>query len=139
MRRAYERGTKARLSFSGGLHAPVNMADSMEEVNVGRKDTGNGTFSVLYSAIFRTPSFRKSLSNYQHSPYYPACGPPEKLSLALAPRSIVVRMVVELAYIEGFSTAQIKFLKMWSVNPLLAALRARLYFWPILGPSEVVE
>ena len=35
MRRAYERGTKARLSFSGGPHAPINMADSMEEVNVG--------------------------------------------------------------------------------------------------------
>ena len=30
MRRTYERGTKARLSFSGGPHAPVNMADSME-------------------------------------------------------------------------------------------------------------
>ena len=35
--RAYERGTKARLSFSGGPHAPVNMADSMEEVNEGGK------------------------------------------------------------------------------------------------------
>ena len=30
MRRAYERGIKARLSFSGGPHAPVNMADSMQ-------------------------------------------------------------------------------------------------------------
>ena len=38
MRRAYERGTKARLSFSGGPHAPVNMADSMEEVNEGEKN-----------------------------------------------------------------------------------------------------
>ena len=37
MRRTNERGTKARLSFSGGSHIPVNMADSMEEVNVGRK------------------------------------------------------------------------------------------------------
>ena len=35
MRRTYEHVTKARLSFSGGPHAPVNMADSMEEVNVG--------------------------------------------------------------------------------------------------------
>ena len=35
MRRTYERGTKARLSFSGGPHAPVNMAGSMEEVNAG--------------------------------------------------------------------------------------------------------
>ena len=39
MRRTYERGTKARLSFSGGSHAPVNMADSMKEVNVGGKKT----------------------------------------------------------------------------------------------------
>ena len=30
MRRTFERGAKARLSFSGGPHAPVNMADSME-------------------------------------------------------------------------------------------------------------
>ena len=35
MRRTYERDTKARLSFCGGPHAPVNMADSVEEVNVG--------------------------------------------------------------------------------------------------------
>ena len=46
MRRAYERGTKARLTFSGGPHAPVNMADSMEEVNAGG---------------YITPIFRKSL------------------------------------------------------------------------------
>ena len=37
MFRTYERGTKARLSFSGGPLAPVNMADSMEEVNIGGK------------------------------------------------------------------------------------------------------
>ena len=37
MRRIYERGTKARLSFSGGPNTPVNMADTMEEVNVGGK------------------------------------------------------------------------------------------------------
>ena len=30
MRRTFERGAKARLSFSDGPHAPVNMADSME-------------------------------------------------------------------------------------------------------------
>ena len=30
MHRTFERGTKARLSFSGGPHAPVNMADGME-------------------------------------------------------------------------------------------------------------
>ena len=30
MHRTFEHGTKARLSFSGGPHTPVNMADSME-------------------------------------------------------------------------------------------------------------
>ena len=30
MRGTFERCAKARLSFSGGPHAPVNMADSME-------------------------------------------------------------------------------------------------------------
>ena len=34
MHRMYEHGTKARLCFSGGPHTHVNMADSMEEVNV---------------------------------------------------------------------------------------------------------
>ena len=107
MRRTYERGTKARLSFSGGPHAPVNMAESTEEVNVGGKNVGNGT-------ILRTPSLRKSLkffgtaiasldSETVQLPvfYIPsamftgACGPPEKLSLALAPSSYVLRMIVE--------------------------------------------
>ena len=32
-----ERGIKAMLSFSGGLHAPVHMADIMVKVNVGEK------------------------------------------------------------------------------------------------------
>ena len=31
--KACEHRTKARLSFSGGPHAPVNMADGIEEVN----------------------------------------------------------------------------------------------------------
>ena len=65
MRRTYERSTKARPSFSGGPHAPVNMAvASMEEVNVD-KHTENGilrTFAPLYCAIFHTPRFRKSLN-----------------------------------------------------------------------------
>ena len=40
MRRTYERGTKARLCFTGGgPHVPVNTADNMEEVNVGGKKT----------------------------------------------------------------------------------------------------
>ena len=72
MRTMYVRGTKARLSFSGGPHAPVNMADSMEGVNVAGKHTHTHThthihkrrkwhrFAALYCAIFRTTSFRKS-------------------------------------------------------------------------------
>ena len=109
MCRTRERGAKARLSFSGGS---VNMADSMEKVNVGGKNAGNGTFAALYSAIFRTPSFCKSLKFFGTSiaslgpetvqlPAFPlfsamftgACGPPEKLSLALAPRFL--RMIVQ--------------------------------------------
>ena len=59
MRRTYERGTTSRLSFSCGPHAPVNMADSMEEVSVDGKKCS--LFAALYCAVFRTPSFRKSL------------------------------------------------------------------------------
>ena len=33
MRRTFKGGTKARLSFSGGSHVPVNMADSMENAS----------------------------------------------------------------------------------------------------------
>ena len=33
MHRMYGPGTKARLSFSSGPHAPVNMTDSMENAN----------------------------------------------------------------------------------------------------------
>ena len=62
MRRTYERGTQARLSFSGGPVTPVNMADSVEEVNVGGKKTPQEMARLLwlYCAIFHTPSFRKS-------------------------------------------------------------------------------
>ena len=60
MCRTFERGAKARLSFSGRPHTSTNMADSME-VNVGTKNTGNGMFSVLHCAIFHMLSFHKSL------------------------------------------------------------------------------
>ena len=42
MRRMHERSTKASFSFSSGPHAPVNMVDSLEQLNVG----GNDTFAV---------------------------------------------------------------------------------------------
>ena len=102
MRRTYERGTKARLCFSGRPHAPVNMADSMEEVNVGEKK------SQICCAALRYISYAKFSQNLEvlwdfhrlfgsrNSPttgilhtirhVYRACGPPEKLSLALVPR-----------------------------------------------------
>ena len=54
--RAYERGTKARLSFSGGPHAPVNMADIMKEVYVGGKNAGK--WQVCH-AILRFISYAK--------------------------------------------------------------------------------
>ena len=98
MRRTYERYTKARLSFSGGPHAPVNMADSIEDLNVGGKNAGNGTFAALYCAIFRTPSLRKffgtSIASLDpetvqlsaFSILSAICGPAEEISLALVPR-----------------------------------------------------
>ena len=48
MSRTFVRGTKVRLSFSSAPHAPVNMADSIEEVNVGGKKAGDGIFATLY-------------------------------------------------------------------------------------------
>ena len=68
MRRTYESGAKARLSYCGGPHASVNLADSLEEMNVDEKEKNNNnnnnaensTFAALYCAIFRTPSLRKS-------------------------------------------------------------------------------
>ena len=115
MRRTYESGIKARLSFSGGSHAPVNMADSME-VNVGGKNPeGNGTLAALYCAIFRTPSFRKSFKFFGtaiaildpetvQSPacsilsamFTGACGPPEAKPRFRAAN--VLLMIVKLAY-----------------------------------------
>ena len=117
MRRTYEYDTKARLSFSGGPHTPVNMADNMEEVNfVEKNPAGNGILgklAALYCVIFRTPSFRKSLKFFGTSiaslvpetfqlpafsilstMFTGACGSPEKLSLALVSRLYVLCMIV---------------------------------------------
>ena len=114
MRRTYERGTKATLSFSGGPHAPVNMAEYGSECRW--KNEGNGTFAALYCAIFRTPSLSKSLKFFGthiatldpetvqlpafstlSAMFTGACGPPVKLSLALVPRSYVLRITVKLS------------------------------------------
>ena len=86
MCRTYERGTKARLSFSGGPRVPVNMADSMELLNVGGKKPHrkwhvycavlryilNNKFSQFLEVLwdFHCLWIQKQ-SNYWRSPYYP--------------------------------------------------------------------
>ena len=57
MRRTYERGAKARLSFSGGPHAPVNMADSMENAGswtVSESKEAMETWRTKYTAVQRS-------------------------------------------------------------------------------------
>ena len=61
------------------------MADSLEEVNVGGKNAGNGTFAALYCAIFRTPSFGKSLKFFGTSS---ASLNPETVQLPAFSRSV---------------------------------------------------
>ena len=51
MRRTIERGTKARLSFRAGPHAPVNMADSVE-------NAGSWTVSASKEAMEVLKSFK---------------------------------------------------------------------------------
>ena len=51
MRRMFKRGAKARLTFSGGPHAPVNMADSME-------NAGSWTVSGSKEAIEVPKNFK---------------------------------------------------------------------------------
>ena len=111
MYRTYKRGTKARLSFSGGPYAPVNMADSMEEVNViGGKmqKIQDSVCSALYNALFRRPVFCKSLKFFRTSliqkqltcHVYMSMWPvwELKLRLALVPHSNILCMIVKLAY-----------------------------------------
>ena len=100
MRRTSKHGTKARLSFSGGPLAPVNMADSMENAGVPKNSkylqkhgvrnvAQYRAANVLFSAFFPL-TFTSSILSAM---FTGACGPPEKLSLALVPRSYVLRMV----------------------------------------------
>ena len=142
MRRTIECSPKARLSFSGGPHTPVNMADCMEEVNVdGEKNAGNGVFAALYCARFRTPSFHKSLKffgtsiasldpetvelpafNILSAMFTGACGPPKKLSLTLVSRSNILGLIVKFAY-----TALAKLTYVLSVIQSKLCLRHLLY------------
>ena len=53
MRRTHEHGTKARLSFSGRPHAPVNMVDSKKEVNIaGEKITQEVALLLRSTALY---------------------------------------------------------------------------------------
>ena len=80
MRRMYERGTKARFIFSGWSDAPINMADSMEEVNVGGEKRTKWHCRKVFSAVMRyisNATFLQVLRDfhcvYRHSPHYPPC------------------------------------------------------------------
>ena len=66
-------------------------------------------FATLYCAIFRTSSLREFHRLFPTTVQAPAfytlsamftgaCDPPDKLSLALVPRSHVLRMLVALAH-----------------------------------------
>ena len=59
MRRTYKCDTKARLSFSGGPHAPVNMADSIEEENEGGEKRRKWHPRNVCSAVLRYISYAK--------------------------------------------------------------------------------
>ena len=52
MYRMYEHGIKVKPSFSGRPHAPVNMADSMEEVSVEKRREWHACFSVLFYTLY---------------------------------------------------------------------------------------
>ena len=95
--------TKARLSFSGGPHAPVNMADSMENAGSWTVSGSKEAMKVprTTSYVFPPPTFTSSILS---AIFTGTCGPPEKLSLALVPRSHVLRMIVKLAYSEMFGS-----------------------------------
>ena len=74
MRRTFERDTKARLSFSGGPHAPVNMVDSQKKWMSVEKNAGNGTFGTLYKAteicIFARTVTQCGMTNSNSSGYW---------------------------------------------------------------------
>ena len=76
-------GTKVRVSISGGPHAPVNMANSME-VNVGGKKMQEMACLLCCIAlyfvhrVFKTlglpsPLWIQKQSNYWHCPHYLPC------------------------------------------------------------------
>ena len=104
MRTTHERDTKARLSFSGGLHAPVNMAGSMEEVDVGGKTQEMA--HLRYAKFSQILEVLRDFHRLFGSRNSPTTGilhtirhvyRREKLSLAAVSRLYVLCMTVELA------------------------------------------
>ena len=84
----YECGTKVMLSFSGRSHAPVNIADSMEEVNVGGGKMEEMQHLLCCTALYfvhqvftsswsssglTSPVWIEKQLNYWHFPYIKAC------------------------------------------------------------------
>ena len=98
MRRMNECGARARFSLSGGPHAPVNMAESMEsagswtvsgskeamEVPKNFKDLQKLGVRNIAQQRFFPPTFTSSILFAMFTGAY---GPPEKLNLALVQRS----------------------------------------------------
>ena len=54
MRRTFEHGTRARLYFSGGPHAPVNMVDSVE--NAGTSTVSGSKEAMEVPKKFKDPA-----------------------------------------------------------------------------------
>ena len=65
MRRTFARGAKARLSFSGGPHAPVNMANSRICENLTCEIEYSGA-NVLFPVVF-------FFHRHAFLSYYPPC------------------------------------------------------------------
>ena len=63
MRRTFARDTRARLSFSGRPHAPVNMADSVE-------NAGSWTVSG-YKEAMSVPKNFNSAANVSFPAFFP--------------------------------------------------------------------
>ena len=114
MRRTHERGTKVRLSFSGGPHTSVNMAKSMENAGSwtlsGSKEAMKvlKNFKIATTCCSEVQRSKRAIS-YVFSPmtftssilcsmFTGACGPTEKLSRTLVPRLCILHMIVKLIY-----------------------------------------
>ena len=78
----YEHSTKTRLSFSGGPQGPVNMADSMENVNVGEKSCLL-FYKLLLTLIIATHGNQFAQNAARSAIFYPV-------------RSVVIKLLLQL-------------------------------------------